>query len=84
MEINEVSEIEIKAFIVGSVGQFDRLNLHEKLDELESLEETKDEVFSKVDDAIGLGDAFQIAMNAMHKHKVKVARIVERRVLTVL
>lgn len=84
MKLNEVSEIEIKTFIVDNISEFDKLNLHEKLKEIKSLEGTKKEEFSGAYAAIGLGDAFQRAINATHKRKAKVARIIERRVITIL
>ena len=84
MKINEVSEIEIKTFIVSDVKEFDELNLHEKLALLDKSIGTDKEVSSGSYAAIGLGDAFQRAINAMHKSEAKVARIVGWRVVTVL
>ncbi|MBU7025310.1 MAG: hypothetical protein HXS48_00095 [Theionarchaea archaeon] len=84
MKLNEVSEIEITTFVVSDVSKFNRLNLKDKLKKLESLEGTQNRDFSGTYEAIGLGDAFQKALNAMHGRKAKVARIIERRVIIML
>lgn len=88
MELTEVSEIEIKTFSIEdiskkyasitSTGEFDQLNLHEKLNLLGKVKE-KD---SFSNDTIGLGDAFERAMNLMYNGNGDVALIVEKRVLT--
>ncbi len=99
--LNEVSEIEIRTFVIEDVSEFDTQNLDKKLKNLKKLykdkekkESSKDkekeklykgkEKFSKTYPAIGLGDAFQKAMNAMYSGKANVALIVERRVVTLL
>jgi hypothetical protein len=82
MELNEVSEIEIKTFSVRNFKEFCSKNLHDKLDELEGLIGTDKEKSSTSSDAIGLGDAFQTAMNEMFNCKGEVARIIEKRVIT--
>lgn len=84
MKINEVSEIDIKTFIVDDVKEFDKHNLHEKLDKLKPLIGTEKMEFHDAYAAIGLGDAFQKTINAMHGKKAKVACITEKRVITVL
>jgi hypothetical protein len=78
MKLNEVSEIEIKTFSVENLKEFWSLGLHEKLDKLENGEEK----FSATQKAIGLGDAFQTAMNTMFSCKGEVALIIETRVIT--
>lgn len=88
MKLTEVSEIEIKTFSlddiskehasITSTGEFDQLNLHEKLDVLSKIKER--DSFSNA--AIGLGDAFERAMNQMYNGNGDVALIVEKRVLT--
>jgi hypothetical protein len=78
MKLNEVSEIEIKTFSVENLKEFWGLGLHEKVDELKNGEEK----FSFASTAIGLGDAFQKAMNAMFSCKGEVALIIETRVIT--
>ncbi len=88
MKLTEVSEIEVRTFSiediskmrtsVASIGEFDQLNLHEKLDLLDKVKE-KDSYKTA---AIGLGDAFERAMNQMYNGNGDVALIIERRVLT--
>ena len=88
MELTEVSEIQVKLFsmediseinasIVGTT-QFDQLNMHQKLDLLKEVKER----FSYQNPSIGLGDAFEKAMNEMYNGHGDVAVIVETRVLT--
>lgn len=84
LEINEVSEIEIQTFIVEDVRKFDNLSLHDKLKNLKPLIGTKNMEFHGAYAAIGLGDAFQRTINAMHKKEARVAVITERRVVTIL
>jgi hypothetical protein len=78
MKLNEVSEIEIKTFSVENLKEFWGLELHEKLKRLEDGEEK----FSVTRRAIGLGDAFQTAMNTMFSCKGEIAPITETRVIT--
>ncbi|MGD2248610.1 MAG: hypothetical protein PVF58_09400 [Candidatus Methanofastidiosia archaeon] len=79
--LDEVSEIEIKAFSVEDFSTFRTRNLHDKVDILNKLGKSSVK-FSKSYPAISLGDAFQIAMNAIFSYKGNVALIVETRVIT--
>ena len=84
LKITEVSEIEIKAFSVedikkaNTVSSFDTHSLQEKLEMLNCTPAN----FCWKNDAIGLGDAFERAMNELFNGKGEIALIVERRVLT--
>jgi hypothetical protein len=88
MKIVEVSEIEIRTFSIedisrenGSVTdtrEFDQLDLNEKI---HLLDRTKVRS-SYSDNDIGLGDAFERAMNEMYNGNGDVALIIEKRVLT--
>ena len=83
MKLTEVSEIEIKTFSVEDIRNisskdFDRHNLPDNLKLLPNIPEN----FSWKNDAIGLGDAFQRAVNELFNGKGEVALIVEKRVLT--
>jgi hypothetical protein len=69
---------------VNNVKEFNKLNLHEKLELLDKSIGTDKEVSSGSYEAIGLGNAFQRAINAMHNSEAKVARIVGWRVITLL
>lgn len=83
MKLTEVSEIEIKTFSVEDIRNvsskdFDRHNLPDNLKLLPYVPEN----FSWKNDAIGMGDAFQRAVNELFNGKGEVALIVEKRVLT--
>jgi hypothetical protein len=79
--LDEVSEIEIKTFSVEDFTHFRQSNLHDKLKILNKLGKSNVK-FSNSYPAIGLGDAFQIAMNAIFSHNGNAALIVETRVIT--
>ena len=88
VELNEVSEFIIKTFsfsdisenhpAITDIKQFDGLNLHKKMNILDSL---KEKTFYQ-NDAIGLGDAFERAMNEMYNGNGEIALIIEKRVIT--
>lgn len=82
MKLTEVSEIEIKTFSVDNTKEFDGLDLHQKLNKLHPLMDNGKEEYSFDSPAIGLGDAFERAMNAMYDGKGNVAVIFEKRVIT--
>ena len=82
VELDEVSIIEIKTFSIGSISGFHGLKLSKKLKELEKLDKSSGALYSFSNDAIGLGDAFQRAMNALYEGNGEAALIVEKRVLT--
>ena len=82
VELNEVSIIEIKTFEIGSIRGFHGFSLSKKLEELEKLNRSSKALYIFSDDAIGLGDAFQRAMNALYEGNGEAALIVERRVLS--
>lgn len=82
VELDEVSIIEIKTFEIGSIRGFHGFNLSRKLEELEKLNRSSRVLYSFSADAIGLGDAFQRAMNALYEGNGEAALIVEKRVLT--
>jgi hypothetical protein len=82
--LNEVSHIEIRTFPIEGMGAFNNLNLDQKLEKLEEMHIRGEEEFSKIYPAIGLGDAFQKAVNAMYSGESNAAMIVERRVVTLL
>lgn len=82
MSLDEVSKIEIKTFPIDNIKDFTALNLDEKLIELECLIRKGKIEYEFTDDKIGLGDAFQRAMNALFEGEAEAALIVEWRVLT--
>jgi len=82
MKLTEVSAIEIKTFSVENTRTFDGLDLHHKLDELDSLAREGKEECSLSNPIIEPGNAFERAMNAMYDGKGNVALIIEKRVIT--
>lgn len=88
VELNEVSEFVIKTYSLSDISkqhpaitdikQFDEFGLHKKIKLLDTLKEKT----LYQNDAIGLGDAFQRAMNEMYNGNGEIALIIERRVLT--
>ena len=88
MNLVEVSEIEIRTYSIDDISRkdasvvnakgFDQLNLHQKVHLLDGVREK----FSYTDDSIGLGDAFERAMNEIYNGNGDVALIVEKRVIT--
>ena len=88
MELNEVSEFVIKTYSLSDISkkhpsittikQFDEFTLQKKINLLDTLKEKT----SYQNDAIGLGDAFQRALNEMYNGNGEIAIIIERRILT--
>jgi hypothetical protein len=88
VKLSEVSEFIIKTYSLSDISEdrlsvtdvkeFDGFNLHKKLRLLDSMRETT----LYQNDTIGLGDAFERAMNEMYNGNGEIALIIERRVIT--